>query len=447
MNVSENKSACQSELSTPSDIESKPESRSYDEKDNISEDEDGYPPPDKGYAWVIMVASLVNLLLAFGSPNAFGVFQAYYLKVLFVDEPADKIAWISTMCVTCTLSGGLLASPLIRLIGLRNSSLLGTAIASVGLLLASFSTKIWQLVLTQGIIFGLGSSLIVNISLSAPALWFDKHKGLAIGIVASGGSSGALILVPIVTKFINILDIHWAFRILAILFLVCTGICGFLIKPRKKFAPSKKLLDLSSLKDPAALMIYAVGSFLQISFNTVVLYFPSNLIDIGKSPTTASNLIMVYCVFSSLSRITSGKFSKKFGAVNIAIVYHFIIGVLMLALWLTSHKFAPLLIFYICFGIFAVPFFTLGPLIVANYYPDEKVSQINGLAYLIMGLTVFICVPTTGVAFENLGHRTSYVPIILIGGISFLLSLIPLFALKYFLKKDNPNFKKIAAQS
>ncbi|OMJ18768.1 putative transporter ESBP6 [Smittium culicis] len=423
------------------DFESTHESHSLDEKRKISEPDDGCPPPDKGYAWVILASSLVNFLFSFGSPNAFGVFQAYYLKVLFVDEPAEKIAWISTMCIACTLSGGLLASPLIRLIGLRNSSLLGTVIASVGLLLASFSTQIWQLTLTQGIMFGLGSSIIANIALTVPALWFDKHKGLAIGIVASGSSIGALVLVPVVTVFVNILDIHWAFRILAILFLVCTGICGFFLKPRKEYLPSNKLIDLASLKDPAALMIYAVGVFMQVGFNVVALYFPANLIDVGKSPATASNLIMVYCAFSSISRMACGPLTKKFDAVNIALVSHFLTGVLMLTLWLTSKTFVPLLIFYICFGLFAVPFFALGPLIIASYYPIEKVSQINGVAYLAMGLTIFACAPTTGAIFENLGHRTSYKPIIILGGIFYLASLFPLIALKYFLKRDNPNFR------
>ncbi|OMJ24824.1 putative transporter ESBP6 [Smittium culicis] len=447
MTIHQTKSIIHEKIISAPDNHSEPKILPFNEKCDIIDEENDYPPPDKGYAWVIMVASLVNILLAFGSPHAFGVFQAYYLKVLFVDEPADKIAWISTMCTTCTLCGGLLASPITRIIGLRNTSLLGTVIATLGLVLASFSTQIWHLVLTQGIIFGLGSSIIVNISLSAPALWFDKHKGLAFGIVASGSSTGALVLVPIVTKFINILSINWAFRILAILFLIFTGICGFLIKPRIKFAPSKKIIDFSSLKDPAALMIYAVGALLQIGVNTVVLYFPSNLIDVGKSPSTASNLIMAYSAFSSISRITCGQLSKKLGAVNITIFCHFLAGVLMLTLWLTSHKFIPLLIFYLLIGIFAVPFFALGPLIAANCYPAEKVSQINGLAYLIMGIIVFICIPTTGAAFEKLGHRTSYSPVILIGGIAYLLSVVPLVALKKYLKKDNPNFKRAVDSS
>ncbi|OLY77754.1 putative transporter ESBP6 [Smittium mucronatum] len=400
-----------------------------------------YPPLDKGYAWVIMAASSVNLLLASGGPNAFGVFQAYYLKVLFVDEPAEKIAWISTMTVTCSFSGGLLAGPLVKIFGMRNASLIGTIIATAGLILASFSTQIWQLVLTQGVIYGLGSSLIMNISLSAPALWFDKYKGFAIGVVASGGSSGALILVPIVTKTVSALNIQWSFRVLAILYFVFTGVSGYLLKPRKELVTDKKLVDFSSLKDPAAVMIYLVGMLLRVGFNVIVLYFPASLIDIGKSPTTSTNLIMVYSVFSSISRIVCGHYAKRLGAVNILIVFHAITGIIFLSMWYSSHRFSVYLAFYIMFGIFGVPFFSLGLLIVADYYPDEKVRQINGMSYLAMGMSILVSLPTTGVIFQKVGKRVDYSSIIILGAAAYFASLVPLILLKRFLKQYNTNFK------
>ncbi|OMJ29979.1 putative transporter MCH2 [Smittium culicis] len=400
------------------------------------------PPKDQGYAWVIMAVSVINTLFSFGSTNAFGVFQAYYLKIMFVDEPADNIAWISTVCITCTLCGGLLAGPIIRRLGLRNSSLLGTLVASIGLLLASFSTKIWHLVLTQGVIFGLGSSMIVNISLTAPSLWFDKYRNVAIGTVATGGSMGSLVLVPIVTKFISFSTIGWAFRALCAIYFVCTGICGFFVRPRVEYKPSTKIIDFSLLKDPAAIMIFLVGMFMQIGFNVVILYFPSNLIDIGTAQATASNLIMVFASFSLVSRITLGYFSKTLGEINIPLVFHFITAILFFAMWYLTSKFSVLLGFYILFGVFGVSFFSLGPVIVAKYYPEDRVAQMNGLSYLLMGLTIFAFVPSTGVVFEKIGQRTSYKQVILIGGVAYFLSVIPLVVLKILVKRYNPNFKK-----
>ncbi|OMJ28590.1 putative transporter ESBP6 [Smittium culicis] len=415
----------------------------YLESNNIIEG----PPKDKGYAWVILVACFINNLFSFGSTSTFGVFQVYYLKTLFLNEPAEKISWISTVCLSCTFCGGLLASPIIRYIGLRNTSLLGTVIATSGFLLASFSTQIWHLVLTQGIIYGLGCALLVNVSLTTASLWFDKHRNVAIGIVTGGGNIGSLLLVPIVTRFISFSTIDWAFRTLSILYFVFTGVCGFLIRPRVEFKPPPSVIDFSMLKDPVAIMIFLSGMIMQVGYNAVVLYFPSNLVDIGVSQTTASNLIMVFSTALFISRISTSYFSKRLGEINIPIVFQAITAIIFLTMWYLSSSFSVLLAFYILFGFFGFSFFALSSVIVAKYYPEEKVSQLNGLLYLMMGLAILIFVPSTEVIFQKHGNRTSYKPVILFSGVSYLITVFTLIALRILVKRNNPNFKKALQQN
>ncbi|PWA01857.1 hypothetical protein BB558_001980, partial [Smittium angustum] len=360
-------------------------------------------PPDEGYAWVILVASFINLLFAFGCFNAFGVFQTYYLTVIFLDVPADHIAWISTTSVFFTLAGGLAAGPIIRRIGMRYTSILGTLVASIGLLLASFSTKVWQLVLTQGVIFGFGCSIIVNIALTAPALWFDKYRGMAIGLVASGGGFGALVLIPVVTKVVKVGNIEWAFRVLCLMYLVCTLAAGFLLKPRIGFTPINKIIDFSLLKDPVAMLICLVGFIMEIGYSIPLLYFPSSLIHMGTSETLATNLIMVFGASAAFSRIIFGYLAKKINPVDIMVVSHIITGIVMLSMWYKSKSFGLSLAFYIIFGLFSVPFFSLGPVITANYYKREKISQVNGLSYLFLGFAILVGIPSVGAVFQNYG--------------------------------------------
>jgi len=54
----------------------------------------------------------------------------------------------------------------------------------------SICTKYWQVMVVQGVVFGLASS-----GLSMPAFvlvtqWFSSKKGIATGIVSAGGSLG-----------------------------------------------------------------------------------------------------------------------------------------------------------------------------------------------------------------------------------------------------------------
>ncbi|PVZ98655.1 hypothetical protein BB558_005338 [Smittium angustum] len=399
------------------------------------QEESKLPPLDKGYSWVIMFACFINTIFGFGSFSAFGVFQTYYLKITFLNVPAETIAWISTLSIFFTDAGGLLAGPIIRRLGIRYTSILGTIVATTGLLLASFSTKVWQLALTQGLIFGLGCSIIVNIAYTVPAFWFDKHRGFAIGTVASGGSFGSLIIVPIVTNISNSHGIGWSFRVLAILFFVATLVGGMLLKPRTEYKPVNKVIEFELLKDPVTIMICVISFFAEIGFSVPMLYFPASLIDIGVKKDLATNMIMVLSAFSATSRILSGYLAQRISAENIVIVSHFISGTIMMAMWYTSRSFGVYLAFYILFGMFSIQFFSLGPVMIANYYDDDKISQVNGISYLAMGVAILVGVPSIGAIFQKYGKRRDYSQIIAITSACYLISIIFLVGLRYYVKK------------
>ncbi|PVU84706.1 hypothetical protein BB559_007447 [Furculomyces boomerangus] len=393
------------------------------------------PPVDKGYAWVIMFACFINILFAFGSFNAFGVFQAYYLKITFLNVPAETIAWISTLSIFFTDAGGLFVGPIIRRLGIRYTSILGTVISTIGLVLASFSTKVWQLALTQGLIFGLGCSIIVNISYTAPALWFNKRRGFAIGTIASGGGFGSLIIVPTMTKISNSYGIGWAFRVLAILFFFVTLVGGILLKPKTEYKPVNKVLEFGLLKDPITIMICAIGFFVEIGFSVPLLYFPASLIDIGVKKDIATNMIMVFSAASAISRILLGYLAQRINSIYILIFSHLISGISLMAMWYTSKSFGVYLAFYIILGSFSIQFFSLGSEMIANYFENEKVSQVNGILYLVMGIAVLVGVPSIGAIFQKYGKRKDYSQIIAITSACYFVSIIFLIALRYYTKK------------
>jgi hypothetical protein len=55
-------------------------------------------------------------------------------------------------------------SALLARFGVRWIMFLGSIIMSLGLILAGFSTEIWHVYLTQGILFGFGCSLVYMVS-------------------------------------------------------------------------------------------------------------------------------------------------------------------------------------------------------------------------------------------------------------------------------------------
>ena len=75
--------------------------------------------------------------------------------------------------------------------------ILGIAIMITAIFLASCATSDWQIVLTQGVLFGIGGILLNFVHVSIFPEWFDKKQGQAMGIIWTGYRLGALGFPPV----------------------------------------------------------------------------------------------------------------------------------------------------------------------------------------------------------------------------------------------------------
>ena len=59
----------------------------------------------------------------------------------------------------------------------------GLAITALALIISSFSTRVWQLILTQGVLYALGGMLLYAPTITFLDEWFVRRKGFAYGIM------------------------------------------------------------------------------------------------------------------------------------------------------------------------------------------------------------------------------------------------------------------------
>ena len=97
--------------------------------------------------------------------------------------------------------GGWLANK----IGPRLSTLVGSWIMSAGVALSFFAIKVsfWLLLVTYGLMFGVGVGIAYIGPLSCAMKWLPKWKGVANGVVVSGFGLGALVFDAVQTAYIN----------------------------------------------------------------------------------------------------------------------------------------------------------------------------------------------------------------------------------------------------
>jgi hypothetical protein len=65
----------------------------------------------------------------------------------------------------------------------RLSSIVGLLTMCAALAASSFATKVWHLILTQGVLYAIGGGLAYSPTILFVNEWFVRRKGLAFGIM------------------------------------------------------------------------------------------------------------------------------------------------------------------------------------------------------------------------------------------------------------------------
>src|SRR5438445_220616 len=80
---------------------------------------------------------------------------------------------------------------------------IGSLVMALGYAAAASSASLWQYTLAQGLLVGAGSSATFAPLLAHTSMWFDRRRGIAVGIFASGNYFAGAIWPPIVQHFIE----------------------------------------------------------------------------------------------------------------------------------------------------------------------------------------------------------------------------------------------------
>lgn len=148
-------------------------------------------PVDGRKAWSIVFGSFLAHLAVLGNLYAFGIFVVP-LSAEFGVSRAD-VSLVGTINIAFFYVAGIFSGPLADRLGVRPVMFVGICIWVLGCFLASITTALWQQILTQGIMVGLGASFVYWPAISVVPQWFDKYRGTAVGLAALGAGIGNLI--------------------------------------------------------------------------------------------------------------------------------------------------------------------------------------------------------------------------------------------------------------
>ena len=150
------------------------------------------PPPDGGTAaWLQVLTGHCACITTWGLLGSFGVFQSHYAKDFSLAP--SPISWIGTVQIFLLFALGAISGKVRDAGFAQEAILLGNSMIVLGLVLASFATRYYQVILSLGVCVGLGMGLVLIPVMSVTSTWFGARKNLAVAIIASGAGTGGLI--------------------------------------------------------------------------------------------------------------------------------------------------------------------------------------------------------------------------------------------------------------
>ena len=186
------------------------------------------------YGWVIVGVALISMAFWFGFRSMFSVFLVPMVEDFGWGR--GEISGVQAVAMICYVIAAPVAGGLIDRFGPRRVVLPGIALLAIGLVLCSTINGLLQYFLFYGVLCGLSVAFISLAAYTAVIPhWFEKRRGTASGIAASGMGLGIMLFPPFTQEIISIWDWRSGFLVMGLLTAaLLLPLNGFLLrhKPR-----------------------------------------------------------------------------------------------------------------------------------------------------------------------------------------------------------------------
>ena len=289
------------------------------------------------YGWIIIAVTFVTMAIGVNARTSFS---------LFFPPIIDEFGWERGVTAGAFSFGFLVSAAVSPLIGRtmdrfgpRTVMELGVALMAAGLLLAPLTTQPWHLYLTIGVMVGAGS---VCLGYSGQSLflpnWFNRRRGLAIGLAFAGVGVGSITLLPWVQHMIEQTGWRTACTAMGLVVLIVLTPINLLLRKRPQdlglqpdgdATSSAAIKPVSNIVDPswagidwtlpralrtARFWWIAIGYFSGLYiWYAVQVHQTKYLLDIGFSPNVAVWALGAVSLLGIPGQILLGHLSDRVG--------------------------------------------------------------------------------------------------------------------------------------
>jgi MFS family permease len=346
-----------------------------------------YPPQSaqQPYGWVIVAACALMIFVTYGLIYCYSVFFKPLAEAFQWDRSSTSM--IYSLAVLIRAFVGIGTGWLADKYGARKIMIVCGLLMAVGYLLSSRISLLWQFFLTYAVIEAIGMSGTWGICTTLPSRWFDRNRGLALGVVTAGSGFGTLLIVPAVERLVNAFDWSQAFVICGIAAGALMVVPALFLKNPPNYAaapgpaaePHTGNPVAGALRDSRMWLIIAAFLFFFFGVQIVIIHIVNYATDVGIDPLVAATFVSVIGLVSIFSRLFTGAVAEKIGLYVNLIVTCVALAAVFILLIFTRSVWA----FYVCAVIFGIPYggeTTLIPLVIGRFFGTRHMTTLMGIS-------------------------------------------------------------------
>lgn len=399
--------------------------------------------PDGGYGWVVLLAFFLYNFCTWGANAGYAIYLAHY----FDDNTfagGGKLDYAAIGGIA--FGAGLIWSPIITWFShkftLQLTIGIGIICQGTALMLAAFSTKLWQVYLTQGLLIGFGLAFIFIPSMTLLPQWFRKKRSMASGIGTAGSGLGGIVFNLSMQKIIEVKSVKWA---LIVQFIMCTSLSSIalaLTRTRDAVVKDKdfsiKVFDKQLFSKWSTWLVYSWVSFTMLGY-VILLYSLSDFtISMGYSAKQGSYVSCMVSLGNLVGRPIVGYLADRYGPISIGAIVHLIVAIFSWAMWIPCRNLATAIIFALIEGMLMGTIWPTVGSIVARVAGLKKLHVTFGALWFFVAIFAMPS-PVIGLQLRSNAEKSNaYINTAIFAGFGYFGAALSLFLLRgYIIARDD----------
>jgi len=357
------------------------------------------------YGWVIVAVGIVVTCLGIGTMMSLSVF----LRPIAA-EMGWSIAGVSAASTINFLAMGLASfawGALSDRFGTRVVVLAGGALLGLGLSLASLAAELWQFQLAFGAIVGAAAGSTYAPLVATTAVWFTRHRSLAVALVSVGLGIGSMTIAPLATWMIGQSGWRSAMLVLGLIAWGTVVPAALLIRrpPAAAHAAGGEVgapAEMSvaqALRTPQFAAIALTHFACCAAHSGPIFHMVSYAMSCGASRMTATTVFSVAGAGGLAGRIICALVADRIGAKPV-LVAGLAVQALAVSLYLVARDIASLYALAVLFGLAYGGVMPLYAILVRQYFGARIMGSTFGAVAMVSTLGMALGPWAGGAVFD-----------------------------------------------